>query len=265
MKLVWSHVVAGVSLLAGAGITTAACVHDDSTLFVKDVLLPPLVTQGQACVFSNDPTQTSMPSGVLDVDLRNSYFAWYLVGNQMVAEANSQQLQTETSIITIQGAVVRITDASGVQLNTFTRLASATVNPASGTTPGYAPVGVEILDSTTVSGLQGSVAGGGTARVVTYTKFFGTTLGGKSVESDEFAFPVDVCQGCLIRFSAADINPNAQTPNCLGNGSAGSSASSLPTPCFPGQDLPIDCSQCLSVPACNPNANTLITDAGAGG
>jgi hypothetical protein len=259
MKRVWSHVVAGVSLLAGAGVTMAACVHDDSTLFVQGVLAPPLVTAAQGCSFSNDPSQAMIPSGILDVALSPSYVADFLVGNQMVAEANSQQLQTETSTITIQGAVVRITDAAGVQLANFTRLTSATVYPASGTTPGYAPVGVEILDPATAQSVQGG------ARVVTYTKFFGQTLGGKSVESEEFEFPIDVCSGCLIAFSASDINPNANSPNCLGNGTSGSSAASQPAPCRPGQDFPIDCAQCRSIPACNPNANTFVTDAGAGG
>jgi hypothetical protein len=267
MTRVWGHIAAGVSLLAGAGVTTAACVHDDSTLFVQDVLAAPFVTQGQECTFNADPTQPFISQGVLDIDFRDEYTAEFLLGNQMVAEANSQQLQTETSTITIQGAVVRITDASGAQLNTFTRLAAATVYPSSGTTPGYTPIGLTIIDANTIrnnGSLQTTVAGGGRSRLVTYVKFFGNTLGGKSVESDEFEFPVDVCKGCLITFTATDINPNASFPNCLGNGTS-TSTTSLPAPCVPGQDFPIDCSQCLTIPDCNPNSTTLVTDAGTGG
>jgi hypothetical protein len=263
MKRVFGHLVTGLSLLGGGALAAAACVHNDSTLYVQDVLAAPFVTPGQTCTFSADPSQTFISSGTLDIALRNSYFAWFLLGNQMVAEANSQQLQTETSTITVQGAVVRITNASGSQLNTFTRFATATVYPASGSVPGFAPIGATIIDSNTIQNdteLLGTVSSGGTARLVTYVKFFGNTLGGKYVESDEFEFPVDVCQGCLIVFSAQDINPQFTSPNCIGNGT---SSATLPAPCYPGQDFRIDCSQCLSDPACNPVA-TPIVDAGAG-
>ncbi len=266
MKRVWAHLLAGTSVLAGACAVMAACVHDDSTLFVQDVLLPPLVTQGQECVFTNDPTQTELPSGILDIGLRSNYVAEFLLGNQMVAESNSQQLQTETSTITVQGAIVRITDPAGNQLSTFTRLAATTVYPSSGTTPGYAPIGLEIVDQNTLAGaaVQGPLSQNGTARVVTYVKFFGNTLGGRSVESDEFEFPVDICNGCLVTFSTSDINPNAKTPNCLGNGSSSTNSSSLPIPCFFGEDQTVDCASCLQFPICNPNANTLVAPSDGG-
>src|SRR5262249_49152118 len=129
-----------------------------------------------------------------------------------------------------------------------------------GTVPGYAPVTAIIIDPQTLGAdgaLQTTVSGGGTARLVTYTKFFGNTTGGKSIESDEFEFPVDVCKGCLISFSATDINPNFGAPNCLGASGGGSS---LPTPCFPGQDFLIDCAACQQIADCHPNE-----DAGIGG
>ena len=152
MKRVWGHVLAGVTLVGVGAILVAACKHNDSTLFVQDVLSPPLVTQGQTCIFTADPTQPTISSGVLDYGLRTEYDANFLVGNQAVAKVNSQNLQTETDIITIQGAIVRITDAAGNQLANYTRLAASTVYPSTGTTPGYAPVtGVTIVDSATLA------------------------------------------------------------------------------------------------------------------
>lgn len=186
----------------------------------------------------------------------------------MVAEANSNQLMTETSDVTIQGAIVRITDAAGNLLKTYTRLASATIYPSNGTTPGYAPIGpVTIVDSDTIASdteIQTLVVNGlpraASVRLITYSRFFGKTTGGRDVESDEFEFPVDVCRGCLIAFSPADINPNAAIPNCIGPCTAGSSAASTaPIPCVPGQDLPIDCAQCQTIADCRPNADTLQT------
>jgi hypothetical protein len=113
----------------------------------------------------------------------------------MVPEVNSQQLQTETSTVTIQGAVVRITDSGGNQLSTFTRLAAATIYPSTGGVPSFAPISVTTIDSNTLasdpdianlpppsSGTTGDVL------LVTYVRFFGQTLGGRNVESGEFEF-----------------------------------------------------------------------------
>jgi len=261
MKRVWGHLLAGVSLLAGGVAAMAACKHDDSTLFVQDVLAAQPVSQGAQCTFTADPTQAFISSGVLDLAFRSEYDPTYLIANQSVPEVNSQQLQTETNIITVQGAIVRITDAAGNQLNTFTRLSAATVYPSSGSVPGYAPITVTTIDSATSSGLKFGAAGD-TIRLVTYVKFFGLTTGDNTIESDEFEFPVDVCNGCLVEFSSTSDNPALPQPNCRG---ASSSSSSLPSPCIQGQDFGIDCSLCQSIPACQGAlaGMTITPDAGA--
>ncbi|HEY8042263.1 MAG TPA: hypothetical protein VIF15_20815 [Polyangiaceae bacterium] len=265
MKRVLGHVLAGLSLLAGVGVAISACAHDNSTLFVQNVLAPQLVTNGNVCVFTAQPTQTFISSGVLDVAFRQEYDPTYLVANQSVPEVNSSQLQTETATVNIQGAVVRITDAAGKQLTTFTRLAGATIYPALGGVPSYAPISVTTLDSTTVN--ANLPPAGGTVRLVTYVKFFGQNLGGTSVESGEFEFPVDLCRGCLINFSPQDISGCYNAPNCQGSTtSGGQSAATLPEPCIPGQDYAIDCVQCQSIPECHPNLLPyLCNDAGGGG
>jgi hypothetical protein len=179
------------------------------------------------------------------------------VGNQLVAEANSSQLMTETSTVTIQGAVVRLTDSQGNAFpNTpYTRLAAGTIYPANGGTPSYAPVTVtSVIDSqvaaAVASGNTMLLGQGGYVRVITYLRFFGNTLGGRYVESNEFEFPVDVCQGCLILFTPQDINPCVPAPNCLGNAAAGTSSAQSTVPCSMGQDLKIDCIQCQSYKEC---------------
>jgi hypothetical protein len=266
MKRVWGHLLAGVSLLAGSIAIMSACKHDDSTLFVQDVLAAQPVSQGQQCKFTSDPTQAFISSGILDIGLRQEYDPTYLIANQSVPVVNSQQLQTETNIITVQGAVVRITDAAGTQLNTFTRLAAATVYPASGSVPGYAPITVTTIDQNTIlsdAALLANVMALGRTRLVTYVKFFGQTLGGNSIESDEFEFPVDVCYGCLVTFSVQEINPSAPQPNCINAGAQ--SGSSLPQPCVQGQDFTVDCAQCQPLTVCQGAAvGVVITDAGPG-
>ena len=95
-------------------------------------------------------------------------------------------------------------------------------------------------------------------------RVYGYTLGGDYVESDEFEFPVDICQGCLIRFAPQDVDPAFKAPNCA---AAQGSTTSLPIPCNPGQDDTIDCSQCVQsgIADCNPNIPAgYVFDAGAG-
>jgi hypothetical protein len=266
MKRVWGHGLTGLVLLVGvAGVSAGgpACVHDDSTIFVSDVLAPQYVTAGMACVFTADPTQPVLASGALDVQLASSYSAVFLVGNQLVPRGDPNQPQTETSFVVIAGAVVRIVDSTGTQLNTYTQPAAATIPPSSGTTPGYASLGLEIIDPTTALGFFGSAD---TVPVVSYVRFFGHTLGGESVESNEFGFPVNICNGCLVSFPLAEQENNLPTPNCALGGAA-SSGSSASVPCVLGQDLAVDCSACQQKAFCRQNQGvvTPIGDAGGGG
>jgi len=265
MKRVWGHVLAGLALLAAVatgGTVVSACVHDDSTIFVDEVLAPQLVTAGTTCAWTADPTQPHLTSGVLDVALTGEYVAEFLVGNQVVPAGNPNQPQTETSFVEIQGAVVTINDSQGNQLTSYTQPASIAIPPSSGTTPGYSPISLRIIDQATVQKL--AVSYGSVAPVVTFARFYGQTLGGESVESNNFEFPVEVCNGCLISFSAADISPRFEAPNCVGN-STGASTTATASPCVPGQDFAIDCSACQGVAACRLNSNHPIdtgSDAG---
>lgn len=274
MKRAWGQVLAAVSLLAGlggAGAAFMACVHDDSTLYVHDALAPKFSQMGSICTWTPDPMQAFISSGVLDVSLSpNGYEGIFLVGNQLVPQVNSSQLMTETSFVTIQGAVVRVTDRLGNTVGKpFTRLTSATIPPSSGGVPGYAPVFVQIVDQSAlgIADIQGLPLGlGGAVRLVSYVRFFGKTTGGQSVESNEFEFPVDVCNGCLVNFTD---NSNYTAPNCVPNTTSATSTTGTPqAPCFLGQDLPVDCSLvCQGIPSCAANSqNGLapIADAGAG-
>ncbi len=273
MKRLWGHVLVGLSLLSGGGVAFVACVHNDSSIFVQDVLAPQQVANGQLCTFTTATNQPVLSTGVLDLDFRYQYDPFYLVGNQLVQEANSSQLMTETSTVTLQGAIVRITDSSGNELNKFTRLAAGTIYPAVGGVPSYAAITVTTIDSATILGdseIQAKVIGqparSGSVRLVTYVRFFGNTLGGRYVESDEFEFPVDVCKGCLISFTPADISPLYPAPNCAQNPtSTGGSSSQQSLPCIVGQDLQIDCIQCQDVADCRGYQGIPIADAGGGG
>jgi hypothetical protein len=243
MERVCGRVLAGLTLLVGGGAVMSACVHNDSSIFIQNVLAQQLVAAGQMCKFTSDPTQAYISGGRLDIAIRGEYDAVFLVGNQMVPEANPQTPTTETSTVRVEGAIVRITDASGAQLRSYTTPLGATLYPATGTTPGYTPIGATIVDQMTVTKLAGSsvlqatpTQSSGVVHLVTYTRFFGHTLGGRYIESDEFGFPVDVCNHCLL-------------PICINTTTMGStsSASTEPIPCELGQDVAIDCPTCMAL------------------
>ena len=205
------------------------------------------------------------------------YDAVFLLANQLVAQSNPNQVQTETANINVQGAIVRVTDAAGNQLDNYTSLTSGTVYAAVGGTPGYAVVSATAISNKALTA-AGGTSGGNSKTLVSYLKFFGHTLGGDYIESNEFEFPVDVCTGCLVSFSASDISPCYSNLNCecaanplapgCGTGTGTMSATTLP--CVFGQDTVMDCSQCLGAAACRPNPGTLQSsaacgDGGAGG
>jgi hypothetical protein len=273
MKRVWAHVLAALSLLAGAGTVFTACVHDDTTLYIHDVLAPKYAQIGAACTWAADPTQPAISSGVLDIAIRTRYDAMFLLANQMVAQVNPSQLQTETSTMKIDGAIVRVTNASGAQLTTYTRLAAALVPPSTGGLPGYSAIGtITVVDAPTLLGtndpsLNNTIVGylssrgprAAVVRVVTYVRFFGKTLGGQSVESNEFEFPVDICNGCLIAYANSPLYP---LPNCVG--ATGVVTTTTQIPCFLGEDLPVDCSLCQGLGVCQGAYQPPMADAGGG-
>lgn len=260
MKRIWGFVFGGVVFASMGGISLSACAHDDSTIFVQSVLAPQLVAPGTGCSYTDDPTQPAIDTGFLDIAVRNSYSAAFLLANQLVPRGNPAAPQTETSYVNIKGAIVQVTDAaSGAATSpAFTSLASVVLPPAQGTTPGYSALpDITLIDEMTVANL--GIVPGEEVRLLVYAKFFGDTLGGQYVESDNYQFPVSVCNGCLISFTAADISPACSNVNCLGN--SGAMAQTPQVPCN-GEDFPVDCQACLGNPICNPPC--ILRDAGAG-
>jgi hypothetical protein len=275
MNRLWVHVATGLATIVGVSVIVSACAHDDSSLFLQDVLAPPSGGSASGCVFTTDPTQALLSVGYLDVEaisaFSDSYEAVFLAGNQIIPQGNQSQLQTETSRIVLQGAVVTVTDAAGAQLAYYTTLGAGFLDPSNGTTPGYGAVEFTIVDPKTIDSLRASLGWLERETIVTYTKAYGTTLGGDHVESNTFIFPITVCRGCLIAFDTDSSKP--EQPNCE---QAMSATTTGPTVCFYGQDEPIDCHTCLqdAYCRCGPAAATdptcftsviSVTDGGTGG
>lgn len=235
MKRLFQRLLA--STAAGGLLVLASCSHDDSTLFVRDVLAP--VGNGAGgCSYKNDPSQPALFSGVVDVAFLASYKPAVLVGNQMLPQQKSDNFRTETSRITLQGATVTVADTQGNELSSFSTLSSGTVDPSSGSQPGFGVTEVTLIDPKTIDALRTQIPKNGTKKLVSRFKVFGQTLGGQSVESNEFQFPIDVCVGCLV-FRPAD-------GDCANVADLGS----VKAPCIFGQDQAIDCRLCRGVDVC---------------
>jgi hypothetical protein len=210
--------------------------------FLQSVFAVPLGVGG-GCVFTPDSTQPTISKGILDVEIvhlfKDSYEAVFLAGNQDQANAK------ETSRITVEGATVQVTDSTGKQLAAFMTLGSASLAAPNGTTPGYGVVELSIVDSATVATLRAQLAPLEKTTIVTHTQAFGTTFGGEHIVSNVFEFAITACRGCLVAF---DTDPaRLPQPNCdLPSPTSGP----LPLACFYGQDVPIDCHECVKDPFC---------------
>lgn len=235
---------------AGVLVVASACVENKGSLFVQAVMAPPVAQAGMACVYDPQPTSPIINSGVMDVAFTTTYAPVLLIANEMVQKGNATQLRVETDRVQIQGATVRLTDASGAQIKSFTTLASGFVDASNGTQPGYGAVQIIAIDpDTTTNVLIPALAQKySTKRLVAYIKPYGQTLGGLHIEAGEFEFPIEACNGCLVRFPIEAIDyTKTPVPNCL---LAGSGATQIAQPCYFGQDQTIDCRLCA--PGCTP-------------
>ena len=89
----------------------------------------------------------------------------------------------------------------------------------------------------------------------------GQTLAGKHLESNEFLFPIELCNGCLVTVPNGAVDPDQQTPNCLLYDPFSFDEDSVNCPNLLGQDFAVDCRVCKSQPAtplsaqlCEPSA-----------
>lgn len=253
MKRIWGHVVSLVVVGMAVSAAMPACATNDQTIFIRSALAPSANRQQGGCIYTNDPTQAELFQARADLGVTDSYFAILLVGNQLIPRSDSLNNRAESNRVHIDGAIVRVTEADGTLIREFTSLATGFADAASNGAPAYASIGITALDAPTRAILLPSLPN----RIVSKTiliniKAFGTSLGGKDVESGEFQLPMQVCNGCLVDFPADSVDTTAKVlPNCLGKSAMAVSAAT--SPCFLGQDEHVSCQQCVMTrEACDP-------------
>jgi hypothetical protein len=236
MNRFWGHTLSAAVVAATAGSATPGCAHNDASMFVHGVLFPPTPSAG-TCTYNFDPTAPELAFGTVDGEVTESYTPEFLVGSTLIPQGNQATPDSETARIEIQGAVVQVVDpASNATLEDATVLTSGIIEPASGSVPSYGGVALSIMDAAAIKHFTPAAYGDPSNIAVVYITFFGQTLGGQTLQSNQYQFPVDVCHGCLVTYPAG-----SPTGYCKA-----ASSSAVFQACQPGQDQVSDCTYCAS-------------------
>jgi hypothetical protein len=215
-------------------IGASGCAENESSLFIEGVLS--LSTSD--CVARPDAQAEFLAQGVLDYAFAEGYVAAVQVGNQLTQQGNRDKIRTETSRIHLQGVTGSVFDVGGGETD-FEAIGTGFVHPAAGTTPGLAAMFVNLVDADSLSAIEA----GGEGLIVVRFRVYGTTLGGKEIESGDFDYPIFVCNGCLVNYPASAYDPASPVGTYL-CGQTVETTTEEEKICFYGQDQRFSCSAC---------------------
>jgi hypothetical protein len=223
------------ALLACAAFSTVSCAENESSLFVIGVY----ALSRTQCVADPSSSAVLLPSGTLDRTLASGYNAALLVGSHLTQRGSRENLRTETSRLSIEGAHITLYSTTGEEIVRPDVAATGLVNPASGTDPGLASVFAQLIRPVDVDAL------GPAGQAIVRIRIFGTTLGGQEIESGDYDFPIQVCDGCLITYPPESFDPATPMDKAyLCSPAADAMSESTVQICSPGQDDYVPCSVC---------------------
>lgn len=241
-----------------AGLSGCFVDEEDGSLYIE-AALPFSTDNCTALVGSESP----LGEGAIDLAMAPSYVLAVRVVNNMASITNVNQFtpadaRLDTTDVFLRRAVVqyRALDQISVDFPEELRIPMAATVKASG---GESAVPIEILTAGMVQDLRTSpefIIRGADGQVrparsqvqlLAKVILQGETLDGKTVESNEFVFPLTVCNGCLIHVPPEAVSTSVGVqPNCL-NIDLGEDGSGLPEvkcPQLVGQDTSVDCRIC---------------------
>jgi len=221
------------TLSLAAGLT--GCVDNESSLFIEGVLSLP----ASDCLARPDSDAEFISQGVLDVYFAQGYVAAVQVGNQLTQQGNREKTRTETSRLRLEGVTGTVFDVNGGE-HAFEAIATGFAHPASGTEPGLAAMFVNLVNTEAIAALKATA---GYGMIVVRFRVYGTTLGGKEIESGEYDYPIYVCNGCLVDYPADADDPAQAGYQCTVSADTGSEE----TICYVGQDQRFPCTACAAV------------------
>jgi hypothetical protein len=225
-----------LSTTLALAFSASGCADNESSLFIEGVLSLP----SSDCVARPDPEAMFLSQGVLDYGFADGYVAAVQIGNQLTQQGNRDKLRTETSRIHLTGAKGTVYDVSGAGTD-FEAIATGFVHPAAGTEPGLSAMFVNLVSSDGLAAIQG----GGEGTIVIRFRVYGTTLGGKDIESGDYDFPIFVCEGCLVDYPIEALDPDAPDGVYYCGQTAESQVEEKV--CYYGQDQRFPCTACTAV------------------
>jgi hypothetical protein len=236
------------ALLACAAFSTVSCAENESSLFVIGVY----ALSRTQCVADPSSSAVLLPSGALDRQLTRGYNAALLVGSHLTQRGSRENLRTETSRLSIQGAHITLYSTTGEEIVRPDVAATGLIDPASGTDPGLSSVFAQLIRPADLAAL------GPEGQAIVRIRIFGTTLGGQEIESGDYDFPIQICDGCLITYPPESFDP--ATPAGVDywcSPAADGMSESTTQICNLGQDDYVPCSTCAAFnDACkNPDLN----------
>jgi hypothetical protein len=251
MKRIVGHVVSLLAVGIAVSTVVPACATNDQTFFIRTAIAPPSSRLNGACSYTADPQAPGLLLPRADLGVTDSYFRVLLVANQLIPRNDPNNNRAESNRVHVNGAVVRVTETDGTLIREFTSEANGFADPSNNGSPGYSVIGIVAIDAPTRDAIVTQLPNRQVSKTVIATiKAFGTTLGGRDVESGEFRLPIQVCNGCLVDFSTGNDDTATVQPNCL---KPLSTTSTTQPPCFAGQDEPVKCETCIRArKACDP-------------
>lgn len=241
--------ILGVALVAGMAAPACSTSDESESIFIRGVLAPPTTRTNGQCTYSNDPSQTMLFYGKFDVGLSGAYNAVMLVGNQLLAKGDQNSSRAESNRLNVESVEVEVKDSAGNLVGAFRAPTNGVIDPQSSNSPSFTPIGAVIIDAKVSSALRDKIPLRGEPQtVIANVRAKASTFAGTEVKSGTFSFPIRVCNGCLVDFSAA-YDQATKTYDCkkellLGTGTV--------LPCTTGQDEGIPCQFCQGLDACSP-------------
>lgn len=214
------------ALLCGAifGGSLTGC--QDRDFGISIVQVQPL--DAEDCTIVGD-SATFQSSGIVDIALRDSYTIHPLIKNNLLDVTQVKGLEDTDGRINTNAIVLQSATIEYTALDTLSaQITSPTIVPLSGTIPVGLDliVGVEVLNRAVLGQLRDAdefllIDDSGQARpirasvkLIARVRIQGETLDGKSVESNEFLFPIEVCNGCRIEYPAPLLQPRGGLLTC---------------------------------------------------
>ena len=199
-----------VALLVALSGVLVGCQDRDFGLSIRQIQQ----FDRSACEVNTDETLFQSQS-VVDLALRGNYIIYPYIENNMLSVNEVKALDVTDSRVNTTDVVLRSATIEYTTLDTISaELQSPVVVPLSGTVKvgSFLIIGLEVLNTALLQQLQDAdeflvIEDNGTVRpvrtaikIIARIRIEGETLDGKVVESNEFLYPIEVCNGCQISY-----------------------------------------------------------------